>query len=105
MVLRSASLLHNSWFEAEIEKLNQHVEKQTCERCGARLLMTHLGVVGPVAALQRMCFWAIQNGSLMAKHWLVTWGSFRVNTRVGFGSGSAGHSFYLRDGNLEGDGR
>jgi transposase len=37
-------------FEAEIEKLNQRVEEQACERSGARLLMTHPGV-GPVTAL------------------------------------------------------
>src|ERR1700731_556523 len=37
-------------FEAEIEKLNQRVEQQACERPGARLLMTHPGV-GPVTAL------------------------------------------------------
>ena len=37
-------------FEAEIEKLNQRVEEQACERPGARLLMTHPGV-GPVTAL------------------------------------------------------
>jgi len=36
--------------EAEIEKLNQRVEEQACERPGARLLMTHPGV-GPVTAL------------------------------------------------------
>jgi transposase len=35
--------------EAEIEKLNQRVEKQACGRPGARLLMTHPGV-GPVTA-------------------------------------------------------
>jgi transposase len=37
-------------FETEIEKLNQRVEEQACDRCGARLLMTHPGV-GPVTAL------------------------------------------------------
>ena len=37
-------------FEAEIEKLNQRVEEQACERPGALLLMTHPGV-GPVTAL------------------------------------------------------
>jgi transposase len=37
-------------FEAEIEKLNQRVAEQACERPGARLLMTHPGV-GPVTAL------------------------------------------------------
>ena len=37
-------------FESEIEKLNQRVEEQACERAGARLLMTHPGV-GPVTAL------------------------------------------------------
>jgi transposase len=37
-------------FEAEIEKLNQRVEEQACERPGARLLMTHPGV-GPITAL------------------------------------------------------
>jgi transposase len=37
-------------FEAEIEKLNQRVEEQACQRPGARLLMTHPGV-GPVTAL------------------------------------------------------
>ena len=37
-------------FESEIEKLNQRVEEQACERPGARLLMTHPGV-GPVTAL------------------------------------------------------
>ena len=31
-------------FEAEIEKLNQQVEEQACERPGAGLLMTHPGV-------------------------------------------------------------
>ena len=36
--------------EAEIEKLNQRVAEQACERLGARLLMTHPGV-GPVTAL------------------------------------------------------
>jgi transposase len=42
-------------FEAEIEKLNQRVEKQACERPGARLLMTHPGV-GPVTALATEVF-------------------------------------------------
>jgi transposase len=37
-------------FETEIEKLNQRVEQQACERRGARLLMTHPGV-GPITAL------------------------------------------------------
>ena len=37
-------------FETEIEKLNQRVEEQACERVGARLLMTHPGV-GPITAL------------------------------------------------------
>ena len=37
-------------FETEIEKLNQRVEEQVCERAGARLLMTHPGV-GPITAL------------------------------------------------------
>ena len=37
-------------FEAEIEKLNQRVEEQACQRLGARLLMTHPGV-GPITAL------------------------------------------------------
>jgi transposase len=37
-------------FEADIEKLNQRVEEQAGQRCGARLLMTHPGV-GPVTAL------------------------------------------------------
>jgi transposase len=37
-------------FEAEIDKLNQRVEQQAGERCGARLLMTHPGV-GPITAL------------------------------------------------------
>jgi transposase len=37
-------------FEVEIEKLNQRVEQQACERPGARLLMTHPGV-GPVTAI------------------------------------------------------
>jgi hypothetical protein len=39
-----------SEFAAEIEKLNQRVEEQACERPGARLLMTHPGV-GPITAL------------------------------------------------------
>ena len=42
-------------FEAEIEKLNQRVEEQACERPGARLLMTHPGV-GPVTALATEVF-------------------------------------------------
>ena len=42
-------------FEAEIEKLNQQVEEQACERPGARLLMTHPGV-GPVTALATEVF-------------------------------------------------
>ena len=42
-------------FEAEIEKLNQRVEAQACERTGARLLMTHPGV-GPVTALATEVF-------------------------------------------------
>ena len=42
-------------FEAEIEKLNQHVEQQACQRPGARLLMTHPGV-GPVTALATEVF-------------------------------------------------
>jgi transposase len=42
-------------FEAEIEKLNQRVEEQACERAGARLLMTHPGV-GPVTALATEVF-------------------------------------------------
>jgi transposase len=42
-------------FEAEIEKLNQRVEEQACERVGARLLMTHPGV-GPVTALATEVF-------------------------------------------------
>jgi transposase len=42
-------------FEAEIEKLNQRVEEQVCERAGARLLMTHPGV-GPVTALATEVF-------------------------------------------------
>jgi transposase len=37
-------------FESDIEKLNQRVEEQADQRCGARLLMTHPGV-GPVTAL------------------------------------------------------
>jgi transposase len=42
-------------FEAEIEKLNQRVEEQACERADARLLMTHPGV-GPVTALATEVF-------------------------------------------------
>jgi transposase len=42
-------------FETAIEKLNQRVEKQACERSGARLLMTHPGV-GPVTALATEVF-------------------------------------------------
>ena len=42
-------------FAAEIEKLNQRVEEQACERAGARLLMTHPGV-GPVTALATEVF-------------------------------------------------
>ncbi len=42
-------------FEAEIEKLNQRVEEQACERSGARLLMTQPGV-GPVTALATEVF-------------------------------------------------
>src|SRR6202044_2508543 len=42
-------------FEAEIEKLNQRVEEQACQRAGARLLMTHPGV-GPVTALATEVF-------------------------------------------------
>ena len=37
-------------FETDIEKLNQRVGEQACERPGARLLMTHPGV-GPITAL------------------------------------------------------
>jgi transposase len=42
-------------FEAEIEKLNQRVAEQACERPGARLLLTHSGV-GPVTALATEVF-------------------------------------------------
>jgi transposase len=42
-------------FEAEIEKLNQRVAEQACERSGAQLLMTHPGV-GPVTALATEVF-------------------------------------------------
>src|SRR5258706_11257941 len=42
-------------FESDIEKLNQRVEEQACERPGARLLMTHPGV-GPVTALATEVF-------------------------------------------------
>jgi transposase len=42
-------------FEAEIEKLNQRVAEQACERPGARLLLTHPGV-GPVTALATEVF-------------------------------------------------
>jgi transposase len=42
-------------FEAEIEKLNQRVEEQACQRSGARLLMTHPGV-GPITALATEVF-------------------------------------------------
>jgi transposase len=42
-------------FEAEIEKLNQRVEEQACQRPGAQLLMTHPGV-GPVTALATEVF-------------------------------------------------
>jgi transposase len=42
-------------FEAEIEKLNQRVEEQACQRPGARLLMTHPGV-GPITALATEVF-------------------------------------------------
>jgi transposase len=41
--------------EAEIEKLNQRVEEQACQRPGARLLMTHPGV-GPITALATEVF-------------------------------------------------
>jgi transposase len=37
-------------FQSEIEKLNQRVQEQACERAGAQLLMTHPGV-GPITAL------------------------------------------------------
>jgi transposase len=42
-------------FKTEIEKLNQRVEEQACERLGARRLMTHPGV-GPVTALATEVF-------------------------------------------------
>ena len=42
-------------FETEIEKLNQRVEEQACQRPGAGLLMTHPGV-GPVTALATEVF-------------------------------------------------
>jgi transposase len=42
-------------FETEIEKLNQRVEQQACQRSGARLLMTHPGV-GPITALATEVF-------------------------------------------------
>jgi transposase len=42
-------------FGKEIEKLNQRVEEQACERPGARLLMTHPGV-GPITALATEVF-------------------------------------------------
>jgi transposase len=42
-------------FEAEIEKLNQRVEEQACQRLGARLVMTHPGV-GPITALATEVF-------------------------------------------------
>jgi transposase len=42
-------------FGKEIEKLNQRVEEQACERSGARLLMTHPGV-GPITALATEVF-------------------------------------------------
>ncbi len=42
-------------FETEIEKLNQRVEEQVCERPRARLLMTHPGV-GPITALATEVF-------------------------------------------------
>ncbi len=42
-------------FETEIEKLNQRVQQQACERFGARLLMTHPGV-GPITALATEVF-------------------------------------------------
>jgi transposase len=42
-------------FETEIEKLNQRVEEQVCERPKARLLMTHPGV-GPITALATEVF-------------------------------------------------
>ena len=42
-------------FEAEIEKLNQRVAEQACERSGAQLLLTHPGV-GPVTALATEVF-------------------------------------------------
>ena len=42
-------------FAKEIEKLNQRVEEQACERPGARLLMTHPGV-GPITALATEVF-------------------------------------------------
>ena len=42
-------------FEVEIEKLNQRVEQQACQRPGARLLMTHPGV-GPITALATEVF-------------------------------------------------
>ena len=42
-------------FESEVEKLNQRVEEQVCERPGARLLMTHPGV-GPITALATEVF-------------------------------------------------
>jgi transposase len=42
-------------FETEIEKLNQRIQQQACERPGARLLMTHPGV-GPITALATEVF-------------------------------------------------
>jgi len=42
-------------FGKEVEKLNQRVEEQACERPGARLLMTHPGV-GPITALATEVF-------------------------------------------------
>jgi transposase len=39
----------------EIEKLNQRVEEQACERAGARLLMTH-PEVGPITSLATEVF-------------------------------------------------
>jgi transposase len=42
-------------FETEIDKLNQRVEQQACERRGGRLLMTHPGV-GPITVLATEVF-------------------------------------------------
>jgi transposase len=58
-------------FEAAIEKLNQRVEEQACERSGAQLLMTYPGVE-PVTALATEVFLGdptrFPDGKALASH-------------------------------------